>query len=414
MWPNAGGLGTVSDMPRPDRRLWFGLVLLALLLLTQEVALRLIFPVPEALHFNRLLYSDLHVTPELASRPRVAHREFIWASDPDGVESRHRLNLYGFRDRTWSLAPDPERMRLMMVGDSFVEGFTAAEDETLPRQFERISRAAGRELEVMNLGVAAAGIPQYLRLIRDAAPLFHPRQILLVIYANDLPAPDFDPSLPWGLRDGPEPEYSRTFKPRLIHVLDRLLRGEPVPRSFVENPVSFLAPVPDPSNPWSHREFAERFSPVVSAPIIEAMAAGRFNPHVVNEDWFYRRHLQQPADPEPFLAGLRDFLDADQIGLFVIYLPSRGQISDEYGRFQSEYSVSRTVASIQGPEFQIHAAALHHSCERLDLPFLDLTPALREREAVGERLFWNYDEHLKPDGYALVARLIHEWWSARD
>ena len=390
-------------MPTPDRRRLLGL---ALLLLIQEVALRLIFPVPEALGFSRLHYSDLHVTPELAGQPSVANRSFVWVSDPDGVESVHRLNLYGFRDRTWSLKPDPDRARLMMVGDSFVEGFTAAEEATLPRQVERRALAQAERLEVMNLGVAAAGMPEYLRLIRDAAPLFRPEQILLLIYANDLPAPPFDPA--W-LSDRPEPEYTRVFTPRAVHVVGRLLRGEPVPRAFIAAPVPFLAALPDPSNPWSQAQFVELFGAFVADPIAAAMRAGRFNPHVVNEDLFYRVRLRQPIDPQPYLAGLKELLDRQQIRLLVVYLPSRGQVSDHYGKFQREYSVTRNVASIQDEEFQIHAAALAQSCEHLGIQFLNLTLAMREQENAGHRLFWNYDEHLNVAGYALVAQLIHDW-----
>ena len=37
------------------------------------------------------------------------------------------------------------------------------------------------------------------------------------------------------------------------------------------------------------------------------------------------------------------------------------------------------------------------------MPFLDLTPQLRAREAAGEHLYWDYDHHFRPAGYAFAA-----------
>ena len=394
-------------MPSDRRRLCYGLLLAAGFVLLQELLLRWAFPLPEATHFNRIQYSSIVVSKELREGAPIAHRAFVWASDPDGIESVQRLNLYGFRDRTWAVRPDPARTRVMFVGDSFVEGLSVPLDRTMPRSFEREAQAAGLHLEVMNLGVAAADLHDYFRLVRDGVPLFRPRHLLLVLYANDLPGRPFDPA--W-LAGGPPPEFASPYLPRAAAVVARLLRGRPVPKRWLGEPFPFLGAVPDPANPFSQPEWTARFAPFVAEPIARAMRAGRFNPHVVNEDLFYRDSLLEPCDPSARLAALQKFLTAHETRLFLIYLPSRGQVSDRYGPFQSEYSVTRNVSSIKGERFQQHAATLARTCDRLGIPFLDLTPSMRSAEEQGTPLYWNYDEHLRPEGTALAAKAIFDWW----
>ena len=67
---------------------------------------------------------------------------------------------------------------------------------------------------------------------------------------------------------------------------------------------------------------------------------------------------------------------------------------------------------MSGPQFQVQAAHLAEVAARLDVPFLDLTPQIRAREAAGEHLYWDYDHHLRPAGYAFVADALYAWAAA--
>jgi hypothetical protein len=51
---------------------------------------------------------------------------------------------------------------------------------------------------------------------------------------------------------------------------------------------------------------------------------------------------------------------------------------------------------MSGPEFQVQAAHVGKVAKELGLPFLDLTPPLRAREAAGDHLYWQYDHHFRP------------------
>ena len=38
-------------------------------------------------------------------------------------------------------------------------------------------------------------------------------------------------------------------------------------------------------------------------------------------------------------------------------------------------------------------------------------PLLGDAEARGEALFWNYDNHMRSEGYRRVGRAVYEWWT---
>jgi lysophospholipase L1-like esterase len=99
------------------------------------------------------------------------------------------------------------------------------------------------------------------------------------------------------------------------------------------------------------------------------------------------------------------------VKLRLAYIPYPAQVSDYYIPFKHRYG-GRDVASMSGPEFQVQAAHIAQVASQLSVPFLDLTPLLRAREAAGEHLYWDYDHHFRPAGYAFVADALYAWTAA--
>ena len=60
--------------------------------------------------------------------------------------------------------------------------------------------------------------------------------------------------------------------------------------------------------------------------------------------------------------------------------------------------------------YQTHASSIRAECERFDIPFLDMTAILRQREAKGERMYWDFDEHMKASSYLMTGAKIYEFW----
>ncbi len=384
-------------------------LLLALLLLgvLQEVALRLVFPLPEVTGFGRHAYSPLDTAGAGTS---LGHASFRWSSEPDGFSYVHRLNLYGFRDGEWRLAPEPGRTRVAFVGDSFVEGFSTDVRTTLPARFAARAAEAGLRVEALNLGVGGADLRAYARLLRDALPLFAPDDVVLVLYANDLVPTTLDAD---ALGEPLATRRTSPWTPRLLPLLGALRSGERVARRWHEAPFDFLPAVPDPRNRFAREREAAALDAYVAPAIALAMRQGRFNPALAT--WFpwARKALARPVDLTPALRTLRQLVARADARLFLVYLPTKSQVSDRYIPYQQAYSPPGSAVSLVGDDFQTHARWLASSSRALGIPFLDLTTDLRALEASGRELFWRYDDHLRPEGYRTVADLVFEWWRSQ-
>jgi lysophospholipase L1-like esterase len=400
--------GQSSNPPMPGARVilaaWCMMIALALVVI--EVVARIVFPLPELTNFNRIEYTPTTIAPELRRKNFLMNSTISWTSDPDHAGSILHLNLYGFRDSQWDVA-HKRAPRILFVGDSFVEGFMAADDEAIPAVFARRARAAGRVIEVFNLGVGGTDLPDYLKLIQDAVPALSPDEVVLVFYANDFAGQA--PFSPAQIRPPFEPKYRSVWRPRIAEVVWRLIAGEPVPLAWHGKPKPYLAAVPDPSNPWT--EHAATLAPKVDPDIADAMRRAMFNPFAVDELAEYAHYFRIPVDVSTHLSFLRDFLAARNVRLRLAYIPYPAQVSDYYIQFKHRFG-GRDVVSMSGPEYQIQAAHIAEVAGRLSVPFLDLTPLVRAREDAGEHLYWDYDHHFRPAGYALAADALYAWMEA--
>ena len=106
--------------------------------------------------------------------------------------------------------------------------------------------------------------------------------------------------------------------------------------------------------------------------------------------------------------GAQVFLDARGVVLRVAYLPYPLQVSDFYRAFPTHHT-GEAVPSLLGPQYQLHASLVAREAALLGIPFLDLTPVLRAESARGKPLYWSYDEHMRPEGYAFVAGALEAW-----
>ncbi len=383
---------------------WVVAVLLGVALL--EVAARVVFPLPAIGNFNRIEYALTAISPSMRSKHHLMNSTLSWTSEPDHAGSTMRLNLYGFRDEQWDVLHKRAR-RILFVGDSFVEGFMAADDETIPAVFARRARATGQGVEVFNLGGGAAGLSDYMKIIQDAVPALAPDEIVLLFYANDFAGePPFTPAR---IRPPFEPRYRPAWLPRIAQVSRRLITGEPVALRWHGEAKPFLAAVPDPTNPWTARE--GELSPKVEPDIAAAMRRATFNPHAVDELAEYAFQFQRVVDVTTHLTFLRDFLAGRGVRLRLAYLPYPAQVSDYYVPFKHRFG-GRSVTSMSGAHFQVQAAHIAQAASELSVPFLDFTPLLRAREAAGDHLYWDYDHHLRPAGYALAADALYAWAAA--
>lgn len=147
-----------------------------------EVAARLVFPV--------LTESGDFYAPDEA---------YLFLPRPGGVMTRkipllqggekiveHRVSSQGFRDVEHGVK-EPGEFRVLMLGDSFLEGFAVAPEDSIPKIAETLLRADGplRKISVVNGGVPGGGPLQALGMLRLRGLPLEPNLVVLCLYTGN-------------------------------------------------------------------------------------------------------------------------------------------------------------------------------------------------------------------------------------
>jgi lysophospholipase L1-like esterase len=399
---------------RRGRRLVFVIVLLAPLLAGQEVLFRAIFPLPEVYGFNRVRYQMLSKdspTYQETIRRGFVYDRLLFRSEPDGFSEIHRLNRYGFRGPDFTIDPTRGRRRILVIGDSVTEGQGAPESGTITAELDRLLARDGVSAEVINLGVIAATLLHLTDLTRDAIPLLRPTDVVLVLYANDLPAPPY----PTYLRQPPTSFPRRDdpwWTPRVIELIRCALRNEPIYRRWPPHPaVSFFPAVPDPTNPWTGKPGPP---PGLDPAIYRAMVTGTINPWLKEQSegipGMLSHDFEEGGRPTVYLEHIQMWCRSIGANLVVAYVPFCGVTHPRYAATLVKLGMDRTTAEAlaSDPVYRRQNAMLAELCPRLGLPLADATEALIRAEASEGPQFWSFDTHPRPAGYATIARRIHE------
>lgn len=101
--------------------------------------------------------------------------------------TRVRTNAQGFRETRAPGPPDAATTRVVVLGDSFTQGFGVEEDQRYTHYLEAaLWRRHGRPIEVINLGVPGASPADYLYYLREAALAYDPDVVLIGVMGNDV------------------------------------------------------------------------------------------------------------------------------------------------------------------------------------------------------------------------------------
>lgn len=366
--------------------------------------MRICYPIPELQNFNRINYQILD--GEQASSEYLRNIKMLWKSYPDtNYAFVHELNTYGYRDKEWK-SEKSEDKRIFILGDSFVEGMMSTNEKTIPVGFEKKAKEDGKSVEVFNCGMMGIGLNEYIKFITDAVPIFKPDELILVMYSNDMPFQRaYQPSARLN------PTKSKTFRPRLLELIERIKAEDPIPMRFMKEEVPFYKGVPDPSNPWTFKE--AELKPHVRPDIAEAMKRGDFNNFRTN--WYpnEKAFFSSEIDVHSKFQFIKNYLDEFNCKLSVFYIPSRLQVSDYYYQFERAYCQLNCPesSSLKGEEYQIHAKILGNVCKTYGIPYQDLTSFIRSKEDNNQHLYWNYDDHMRGSSYLMLGEKIYDTWT---
>jgi hypothetical protein len=108
------------------------------------------------------------------------------AGAPVMAESYQTTNSWGCRGSE----PDPNvPWRVLVLGDSFVQGLFVADDQTPPEHLRRyLEGNLGQSVSVLNTGHIGYSLEQYYHTLREYGDRFRPRFVVLSVCPNDFGA----------------------------------------------------------------------------------------------------------------------------------------------------------------------------------------------------------------------------------
>ena len=163
-------------------KLGIAMTAISLALLVGEVALRVFQLAPEAksieLASEKCVYQR-STNPLLGFELKPNYRN----ENPDFIESYERTNAHGQRDKERTVQRTDGVRRVVLLGDSVVEGHGLAASETISHQWENLYTDGSTE--VLNFGVSAYCTLAEIELLESKALAFDPDVVIVVFVEND-------------------------------------------------------------------------------------------------------------------------------------------------------------------------------------------------------------------------------------
>jgi len=306
----------------------------------------------------------------------------------------YAINALGLRDRERSHDAARGTFRLLVLGDSFAEGFSVALDDSVAQVLERSLARPDCPIEVVAAGTVGYSTDQEYLYYREEGWRFAPKVVLLFFYYNDIV---------YNAREsvGRAPKPLLTFKggvPRL--------KTSPLPAPLVGSEQRG-SPGTGGSAAWSWaRErlltgapraydalaavglFARREPLRAGA---ELLVYSRQPPREVQDAW---------AQTVNVLRALRDETAARGARLLVVYVPSKMEVNER------DWELTRARYGLEEGSWDRRRVArgLLEAGRALDFGVLDTTEALRRQErGPGQSAYHAQGGHWNRLGHAAAA-----------
>jgi len=316
------------------------------------------------------------------------------------------VNRRGLRDPERGYEAPPGTMRLLALGDSFIEGYTVALPQTATQVLESSLAFAGCPAEVINAGTAGYSTDQELLFYLTEGHRYSPRIVLLFFHYNDviyndrqdyfgIPKPVFEmgegrlcihrlpvkePTAPVVPESGAESQ-DRSGSALVDWVRERLWYGAPEAHDLLAR-LGLWRPMPR------------------TATRLELRVYERRRVEDVEGAW---------AKTAAILADLQRQAESRGARLLAVHVPSRLEIDDRtwrlsrrlYGWDEAGWDRGRVAQRLQ----EIGA--------EVGMPVLDLTgPLRRANDGGGERPYFTYDGHWTALGHRVAAQEVQRFLAA--
>lgn len=349
-------------------------------LLLAEALVRLFFP--QAL----LVPSQDEVNGVTTVRPNVFGRNCI----PGLFDVTISTNAQRFRGpKNYNARPGPDVLRVAALGDSFTFGGGAGDDESYPAQLERLLQArlvqapsTHTSVEVINAGTPGTGTGEQALWYANWVSGFRPQVVILTVISNDV---DDDLLKRVFVLDG-----DGRAAPRPAAKIDSASRHERRARRLV-NAIPGYRFLAQRSELIGLARIAG--SSLIGRPWGTAPDESRPSPQPQNQNERFRN------EGLPLLRGevlwLEERVRASGAQLAVLYVPFP----------ECVYPDGSSDSAKSARKYETIANTLRELCSEHQIPFSDLTPALREEARKNQRRLYYSDPdfHPTPEGYRVIA-----------
>ena len=320
--------------------------------------------------------------------------------------SQFRINAHGLRGPEHPYAKPAGEIRVLALGDSFVEAFMLDDEQMLTTRFETHLRGLGCDATVINGGSAGYSTDQEYLFYTEQGRRYQPDIVVIFVYHNDIPYLVLD-------------HYNEYSKPLLDFETEppRVVNA-PVPRPLRRAPA---VPRPPPAPPTSHLLEFVKGRLENAAPRLYNRAAGwglwePLRKLEMNEELrlYYEPeegHLRPAWSAFTWaLISLRDAVVVDGGRLLVAYVPSRMEVT----RRHLEQTQARYPLDLSRFRPTVVSERVQSISERIGVGFLDLTPPLADAESLWSPTYYPTDSHWNARGQdvaaAALAKLLTQSW----
>lgn len=313
------------------------------------------------------------------------------------------INSRGLRDRERPCEAPRGTLRMLALGDSFVEGYTVDQPKVVTSVLEGRLRSGGCPADVVNGGTNAYSTDQEYLFYRTEGITYGPRIVLLFFYYNDvvyndkqdyfgapkpifemgtghlrlhrypIKIPDAEAVAPAAGDQEPAPGGSRAF----AWLRERMRYGAPRAYQALAR-LGLWAPIPKLPLRLELRVYERRREPLIE------------------ESW---------TKTAAILAALARDVEADGARLLVVGVPSRLEVDDKTWEITKElYDASDATWDRRGVMERLARVGLEGR-----FPVLDLTTAFQAAYRSGPKPYFTYDGHWTARGHAIAAEEVERF-----
>jgi hypothetical protein len=351
-----------------------------------------------------------------------AERVVVLDSINGGTVIRYKINSQGFRGA--ELAHPSQSPRVIVYGDSFIQGDFARTEDTFTEQLKgRLARKVGKNVEIVNAGVAGYGPDQELRRMEDELPALKPDLLIVAIYAGN----DFGELLRDKLyrlsNDGSLQDNPLVFLDDATVSALRRERSEPILRKIVRAAAARLANLVTSHSFTSHEARRARMDAALKQEIDEYrqyVIEGNNAVHLPSDPYNADVSLTPTSESarykiammEQIMRRMSNTAAKNDAALVFLLIPSAIDAEDIDAEDKRE---SGEVDPVKYPEYKRSTLTdiLEQICQRNGFPAVNLFGPFRQRRADGLYLKGS-DDHWNPRGEAYAAELVSEFVSSHN